>query len=959
MALQHTTIDPFGQVHVALDLETTGLDSGRDNIIEVGAVKFQGDRVIDTFQTFVNPGRQIPDFVQRLTGISPHQVENAPFFSTVAGRFEHFVEHHPVIGHNVAFDLGFLGSHRLSLGNTAYDTWDLASVLLPGASQYSLGALASHFGIVHNSAHRALGDAEATHQVFLALLRQAAKLEPGPLAYLAALARRSNWAIGTLFSGLSEAADRRTGAGNSPSVFGFTGLDSELLSSRMGREEQRRAESSLKHLDEEQVAKLLSRDGPFAKAFEGFEHRPEQEEMLASVTEAIYQGNHLVVEGGTGVGKSMAYLLPASLFALSQGQRVVISTNTINLQEQLLRKDIPAMAEVLEQAGVVEAGVLKAALLKGRANYLCLKRWNYLNAMDAPNVDEARLLGKTAVWLQDTATGDRGEINLSGRDAFTWNRTSAGEGGWCPGLKDGGPCFLRAARERAEQAHIVVVNHALLMSDLVRDGGLIPEYKHLIVDEAHNLEDVATRQLGFQVTPESLEEALESHTRLTAQLRLTLGAESLSAPLRREGETAVGEVDSTIPRLKELWTRLWTGAEQLFRAPRERDGEEHTQLILEQFHAGGSKTRLWEELNLAWENLEVVFQSTLRSLDRLIQFLQTTEIQNSGLTSGYDQGALLMETGSIRDNLEQLRGKLGTIIAGTTGTTIDWLARTQTRNPPGDELSFNSAPLEVGGTLAEHLFARKESVVMTSATLSTEDTFDYIRQRTGLPQESNELQVGSPFDYQRAALLLIPEDMPAPNQDGYMEAITRVLADLGKTLDGHTMALFTSYSALRGVAQRLRNRLATDGIDVLAQGVDGSPQQLLSRFTANPAAVLLGTSSFWEGVDLPSGVLQALVLTRLPFHVPSDPIAKTRSEQYQDPFKDYSIPHAVLRFRQGIGRLIRNKGDKGSLVILDRRITGRNYGQAFLKSMPSCTLKPSSVHNVASQTAEWLVQRRK
>ena len=940
MGLLHTVADPFEQVHVALDLETTGLDSDRDNIIEVGAVKFQGDRVIDTLQTFINPGRQIPDFVQRLTGISPHQVEHAPFFSTVAGRLEQFVEHYPVIGHNVAFDLRFLGSHRLSLANTSYDTWDLASVLLPAASQYSLGSLASHYGIVHNSAHRALGDAEATQQVFLALLRQAAELELGRLSYLANIAQRSDWSIGPLFSGLSESASRGASGGAGPSVFGFTGLDLENLSTRLGKTEQRRAESSLRHLDQEQVSRLLSADGPFARAFQGFEHRPEQEEMLASVTQAIYHGEHLVVEGGTGVGKSMAYLLPAALFALSQGQRVVISTNTINLQEQLLRKDIPAMAGVLEQAGLLEPGILKAALLKGRSNYLCLKRWNYLNATDAPSVDEARLLGKTAVWLQDTFTGDRGEINLSGRDAFTWNRTSAEEGGWCPGLKDGGPCFLRTARERAEQAHIVVVNHALLMSDLARGGGLIPEYKHLIIDEAHNLEDAATRQLGFQVTPASLDEALEPHNRLAPQLRLALSNQSLAAAVRQEGEKAAGQVETAVPRLKEMWARLWAGAEQLF--------------LLDQFHAGGPGVRQWEELNLAWENLDVILQEALRALDRLIQYLQTTDLQ-----SGADQGALTMESGGIQDNLEQLRDKLGTIIGGTGTATIDWLARTQTRNPPGDELSFNSAPLEVGGTLAEQLFERKESVIMTSATLSTEENFDYIRQRTGLPQESNELLVGSPFDYQRAALLLIPEDMPSPNQDGYMEAMTRVLADLGKTLDGHTMALFTSYSALRGVAQRLRNRLTPDGIEVLAQGVDGSPQQLLSRFAAKPEAVLLGTSSFWEGVDLPSGVLQALVLTRLPFHVPSDPIAKSRSEQCKDPFKEYSIPHAVLRFRQGIGRLIRNKGDKGSLVVLDRRITGRNYGQSFLKSMPSCTLKPSSTNSVASQTAEWLGPTRK
>ena len=318
----------------------------------------------------------------------------------------------------------------------------------------------------------------------------------------------------------------------------------------------------------------------------------------------------------------------------------------------------------------------------------------------------------------------------------------------------------------------------------------------------------------------------------------------------------------------------------------------------------------------------------------------------------------MMEAGGIQDNLQQLQGNLGAILGGADRRAINWLARGQSRNPPGDDLSFNSAPLEVGSTLLEHLFERKESVVMTSATLRTESTFDYIRQRTGMPDGSSELWVGSPFDYQKAALLLIPEDMPAPNQDGYLDAVARVLADLGKTLGGHTMALFTSYSALRGVSQRIRNMLVADGIDVLAQSIDGSPQQLLSRFSDNPASVLLGTSSFWEGVDLPHGVLKALVLTRLPFHVPTDPIAKTRSEQYSDPFKDYSIPQAVLRFRQGIGRLIRNKGDRGALIVLDRRVTGMGYGHSFLNSIPSCTMKPSSLTNVADLTAEWSNPRR-
>ena len=928
---------PFDQEYVALDLETTGLDSNRDTIIEIGAVKFQGDDEIDVFRTFINPGRSIPEFVQRLTGITTKHVQRAPSFPSVAGELGDFIGAHPVIGHNIAFDIGFLASHGLPLDNPAYDTWDLASVVLPRTMQYSLSYLTSYLGVVHTEAHRALSDAQATRGVFLELLRRMSQLEPGLLAHVSNLATRSRWAIAPLLVDL-----KGSKATDGPSAFGLTGLDMDTLAVRLGRPEKRRSDGNLSNLDEEKIVDLLGPEGPFAPSFSGFEHRPEQEEMLREVTRAIYQGHHLVVEGGTGVGKSMAYLLPAVLFAVSKGQRVVISTNTINLQEQLWRKDIPALVEVLETAGLVEKGVVQAALLKGRGNYLCLRRWNYLARSENPTVEDARLLSKTAVWLQDTVTGDRGEINLSGRDAFTWNRISAGEKGWCPGLRDGGPCFLRGTRERAEQAHIVVVNHALLLSDLMHGGSLIPDYHHLIIDEAHNLEEEATSQLGFQVSIDRLEEASELQGRLTTQVRLALRAETLASAVRVEGERDVGQVEALAPRLRELWARLWAASEQFLNAQGNEGADEHSQLLLTRQQRGQSS---WSEMELAWENVDVGLQEATQALSRLQRFLESTTLPGAN-----DQPALLMETSTIQDHWEQLRKQLASILGEPDANSIHWIGRDRARG----EVNFHSAPLEVGNILVDELFDRKESVVMTSATLSTQGNFDYFRQRVGLLEETDQLLVGSPFDYQKAALLLIPEDMPLPNADGYVDSLARVVADLGKNLGGKTMALFTSYSALRSVANLVRASLMMEGIQVLAQGIDGSPPQIMARFTENPNSVLLGTSSFWEGVDLPGGILKALVLTRLPFQVPTDPIVKARSEQYKDPFSEYSVPQAVLRFRQGMGRLIRSKGDKGAIVVLDRRVAARSYGKAFLQSVPPCTLEPSSLATVGGQAARWI-----
>ena len=938
MVLFDTDISPFEQVNVALDLETTGLDSSRHAIMEIGAVRFRGEEVIETYQTMVNPGQAIPEFIQRLTHISPQQVKRAPFFSSVASEIEDFLGADPIIGHNISFDIGFLASSGVHLNNPSYDTWDLASVFMPQSRQYSLKYLTTYFGVEHKDAHRALADAMATKSVYIKLLRLASEQDSGLLNYISNLAARSRWSISAALAGLEGTGSSQT------STVGLTGLDLEQLAVRLSSPEKRRADPSLSDLSEENVAGLLAQNGPFAKVFSGFEHRAEQEEMLAGVTKAMYHSEHLVVEGGTGVGKSMAYLLPSALFAISKGQRVVISTNTINLQEQLMNKDIPALTEVLEQSGVVQKGVLKAALLKGRANYLCLRRWNHLARSDSPTVDDARLLSKTSVWMQKTLSGDRSEINLAGRDFGSWNHVSAGEKGFCPGLRDGSPCFLRAARERAEQAHIVVVNHALLLSDLARGGGLIPDYQHLVIDEAHNLEDEATRQLGFNVSQDKLDEVWEPQTRLTTQLRQAMAAEGLASSVHQEAETAVSGVESESARVQQTWARLWSEVERFQANQKPGPDDNGSQLLITPQIRG---TQSWTDLHLAWENLDVGLQQAAQSVGRLHRFLESTELPGAS-----DQPALVMETANLMDDVESLRGQFDSILGNPLDADIHWISNDQVRG--NATTSLNSAPLDVSSILSANLFQHKDSVVLTSATLSTEGSFEYFKSRVGVGSDCQELLVGSPFDYQKAALLLIPEDMPAPNSDRYVDSMVKVLTDLGTNMKGRTMALFTSYASLRAVAQRLRAPLMGEGIQVLAQSVDGSAQQLMTRFAEEPNSVLLGTSSFWEGVDLPSGMLKALVLTRLPFQVPTDPIVRARSGQYQDAFNEFSVPQAVLRFRQGFGRLIRNKEDRGTIVIMDNRITGRSYGNSFMRSIPPCTLQPSSLATAGSLAAKWI-----
>ena len=517
MASYHQLISPLDQTSVAIDLETTGLRAESDAILEVGAVRFRGDEVLDTYQTFVNPGRDIPEFVQRYTGITPQDIRRAPSFPQIRDDLAGFIGQDPIVGHSVNFDVGFLESHGLPLVNPAYDTLDLATVFLPFQRRYSLAWLIDALGIrpdrhsreggkpaEDQRSHRAVYDAIAHKELYVKLLHIAGQQDSGLLAYMTDLARRSNWPLYPVLSGV---ASSNTTALSS---VGPSGLNHAHLAQRLDPPEKRRPDEDLAHVSEDDLHGMLGAQGPFARVFAGFEHRPEQEEMLDAVTGAIYNQHHLVIEGGTGVGKSLAYLLPAALFAVSKGQRVVVSTNTINLQEQLIGKDHPRPAISLGRIRHSRTrGPQSGATQGARQLPLPPPLGAVVPVPKALSVDDAKLLAKTSVWLQETESGDRAEINLLGRDAVTWNHISAGEKGFCLDMRDGSPCFLRAARQRAEQAHVIVVNHALLMTDLAFGGGLIPEYSVVIIDEAHHLEEAATNQFGFELPQNELERVWE------------------------------------------------------------------------------------------------------------------------------------------------------------------------------------------------------------------------------------------------------------------------------------------------------------------------------------------------------------------------------------------------------------------------------------------------------------------
>lgn len=922
----------------SLDLETTGLDPERDAVIEIGVVRFRGKRVESEYQTLVNPGRPLSPFITQLTGINDAMLANAPRIKKVLPELREFVGDAPILGHNVQFDLSFLQRKGLFPYNQPLDTYELAAAVLPSAARYGLAALASQLAVPTTTHHRALDDARTTRKILLRLMDRISELPYWLHSEIVRLGSNIEWGAGWLFEASLE---ERGGPGS------VEGSDGELLAGipdlPVGLEPlSPNPEASPP--ETETLAALLEPGGPFSRHFPKYEHRTQQVQMLEAVANSFSGGQHLLVEAGTGTGKSMAYLIPALRWAQATGQRVVISTNTINLQDQLLGKDIPDLSQVLGED-------FRASALKGRRNYLCPRQLMAMRFVGPRSADEMRVLAKTLVWLQQGGSGDRSELSLSrSREHVAWGRLSAeneGCGGEACVVEMDGLCPYYRARQRAEAAHVVVVNHALLLADIATGNRVIPEFNHLIVDEAHHLEDATTSGLSFRVTEPGVYRLLrdigDDDGGLLRQL-LEIARADLPHGLRQEVEAAVD-------RIRDRLDECRGGTEAFFRSISDflsirRDGKP--------VGAYGQQERIdpstrtlpeWSEVEIRWDNL----RSPFRSLLELMQNLEGG-LLSLAESSGPAAENLALSTRAVARSLNEVHQSLDHLVFEPDPMTIYWGEVRQAGQLP----SLHAAPLEVGPLVERHLWHAKESVVMTSATLTTSGTFDYLRRRLNA-QDADELALGSPFDYETSTLVYVANDIPEPSMGApYQRAVEDGLLGIAKAIGGRTLALFTSYSQLRRTAQAISGSLASEGIAVYEQGQGASRHALLETFRNTDQAVLLGTRSFWEGVDVPGPALSVLAIVRLPFDVPSDPIIAARSEMYESPFNEYMLPEAILRFRQGFGRLIRSRSDRGVVITFDRRLLTKYYGQAFLQSLPRCTMRNGRVADAPEVISRWL-----
>lgn len=934
---------------VAVDVETTGDDPRHDRIIEIGAVRFENGEAVDRFSTLLNPGCRLPTFITRLTGLTDEMVAEAPFIENIWQEFTAFCGGDPLVAHNAAFDRSFLQAEGARLmirfpANRWLDTLELSRLVWPWAKSHRLAALYCEISPEPRTWHRALDDAEAAGVVFIHLCRKLVALPDCILQEMVSLlAPLSPASLPLLQEALRE--KHSTEPQNAFAVV-------EQAVPRYSFGEGEGAAPERKPVSAGQIRELFTPDGALAKSFSGFELRPGQLDMIEQVCRALNEDKHLLIEAGTGTGKSLAYLLPVIFFAKANRGKVVIATHTINLQEQLWEKDIPHLSAALRED-------VRAALLKGRNNYICLRKWrqvlNDVNLLTDPA--DREFLAELWPWLLVTKTGDRAELNLHGSLEEAWDLVAAEQEGCflreCPFFN--GRCFAWGARAAAAKADVVIVNHSLLFMDMKLENSLLPPYEQVIIDEAHHLEDEATRFLGQDVSYFDLIRWFNKiHRGASRGDGLGLWALTRRRLYRAFLPAAKSE------RYEQLLTSLLAALQE---AKAETD---RFFAVLAEILSGNENLRLTEEI-LASPDLAPTLarkENLLGKFDELARLIKslilTLEEESNTLSSTRKEWEVALS------QLLSFASAIDFVMDGEHPDYVCWLEG----KTYSDRLrvTLKSAPVSVGPVLREMLFQTKKSVVLTSATLSVNGKFNHLKERIGLADFPSERllehHVPSFFDYQKQALLCFPSDLPVPKDvgDEYVMEIAGFLTRLIKQTKGRALLLFTSHQMLREVYTRMKDELTEEGYLLLGHGIDGSRSRLVEEFKGAERAVLFGASSFWEGVDIPGPDLSCVVIVKLPFMPPNMPIVQARMEALEregkSSFYQYSLPAAVIRFKQGFGRLIRRRGDKGAVVVLDPRVVlpEFRYGRQFLYSLPNPRVTVGSQKEIIEIVGEWLTK---
>jgi ATP-dependent DNA helicase DinG len=900
-----------------VDIETTGYDPNRDHIIEIAAAIMQGPEIVGTFSALVDPLVPIPSEITKLTGITDEMIAGQSSVEAAVFRLVEFIGGRDIVAHNAAFDRSFIErvAGRSALRGSWLDSLQVVRVGLPRLRSHRLADLAEAFGVSpEEPAHRAMPDVEALAAVWRIALVGLSDLPSGLLHRLTELAATTPWPVRSVFA--------RVAAAEPPGAF------FDLKDVRRRRVAADKAES-LHDADEIEctcpesatVLGEFSQEGIAGRMYPGYEARAEQLEMAGAVLEAFRTRTHAAIEAGTGVGKSVAYLVPAALYSLQNGIGVGVATKTNALMDQLVYHELPKLNLAL-------GGGLRYAALKGYDHYPCLRKLErYAGELDA-GADEDRLATVAALyaWTAQSSWGDLDAINLHWGRREVRAAVSASQADctrkrcrFYPNL-----CYLHGVRRRAASANVIVTNHALLFRDVVAQGGILPPIRHWIVDEAHSAESEARKQLT----------AGASHLELSAVLGalVSKGRGGLLENLRRslrgaDSASALG----VIARMEDQVARCSTISDSLF------DFVKDLAPL-----AGGSdydSAQLWLTAETRetgpWGTVSTTGSALAKRLEAAIadgrELMTLLEEMGGDFTEG--RADLV---GLLSRLAEQYTGLVAVLDGADEGLVY---SATLDRRRDRDAEKLVAERLDVGEVLVDDLYPRVHSVVFTSATIATGESFEHFARGVGLdrlaPESWRSLRLASSYDFERQMAAFVPTDMALPAERGYLTDLEKLLEDVHLAMGGSVLTLFTNRRDMEHLHAILEPRLERAGIALLCQKRGTSAKRLRDEFLADERLSLFALKSFWEGFDAKGDTLRCVIVPKLPFGRPTDPLAQERERREgRQAWSRYTLPEAVLELKQAAGRLIRSRTDVGCLVIADARVIAKGYGREFISALP-------------------------
>nr|WP_239471500.1 helicase C-terminal domain-containing protein [Olsenella profusa] len=937
---------PLTDEVVVLDTETTGLSFKDCELIEISAALLCGTEVTERFETFVDPGMLIPSEISRLTGISNADVAGAPSPREAVAALAEFTAGRPVLAHNATFDRTFI--EAVPGGSEVSDTWidtlSLSRIALPRLSTHRLADMAAAFDCA-SVTHRAADDVDALCGMWPVLLTALSDLPEGLLAKLAAMHPEVDWPFRPVLSYLAGAA-----AEASPRPFSLKEVRAALVRSAQGEQRADAAELPETHAPTaEEVEAAFAPGGVVSRMYEHMERRPEQVTMAREVASALATSTHRAIEAGTGVGKSVAYLLPEVLFAQRNHVTVGIATKTNALTDQLVSHELPALSAALP-------GGLTFTSLKGYDHYPCLYRLDRAAAEELPLAAAAHdgrsdnsvacdMLTAIAVTYAFACQSPEGDLDALGirwrsvpRQMLT---TTPGEclRGRCPYFP--GECLLHGARRRAARGDVVVTNHSLLLRDVEAEGRILPPIRHWVIDEAHGFEAEARRQWAVEVSGEEARAAFEllGGTRTGAIHQAMVQAMLLDASTLAMG--LLTKSAASVSRASVAVADLFVAVHELAPLARSDGGYDLVTLWIDD---AVRATPEWGAVAGAASAATDALDETVRALADAVSALSAEAPQDA---------ASLGESSRF---LKTLLDGIRLICEGTDARYVYSAQLSRSKRRISTERLL-AEKIDVGADLAERWLPEMESVVFTSATIAVGDDFSHFDHAVGLsalPESKHrDVRLDSSFDYDSHMSVVVARDLPAPNDRAYLGALEDLLFDVHVAMGGSVLTLFTNRRDMERVFESLRPRLAAEGLEVACQERGSSPRRLRTRFMSEKTLSLMALRSFWEGFDATGDTLRCVVIPKLPFASPNDPLVRERDRREDRAWWRYSLPEAVISVKQAAGRLIRSSTDTGVLVLADSRVASKGYGRLFVSSLPSSNVSRLESANVGRYIRMW------